>query len=164
MDTKQKKQMNLLTAIEQIVKKSSKKEIAMKKETVLDLFRKFDFGSILPHLDHLFVVNSKHHLSDASIKVFRSIYNHWANECETKPTDYHIRLASRWEYTCPFIDMNCSVYSGDNLFYYSVAGREDMIEVLSMEVRVEDWVEISEVELAAGLFWEMTYYGPKENG
>jgi hypothetical protein len=32
-----------------------------------------------------------------------------------------------------------------------------------MKVRVDKDVEISEVELAAGLFWEMTYYGPKEN-
>jgi hypothetical protein len=36
-----------------------------------------------------------------------------------------------------------------------------MIEVLGMKVRVDKDVEISEVELAAGLFWEMTYYGPK---
>jgi hypothetical protein len=36
-----------------------------------------------------------------------------------------------------------------------------MIEVLSMEVRVDKDVDISEVELAAGLFWEMTYRGPK---
>ena len=38
-----------------------------------------------------------------------------------------------------------------------------MIEVLSMEVKVDKDVDISEVELVAGLFWEMTYYGPKEN-
>ncbi len=131
--------------------------------TVSEYFKKYDFERVLPYLDHLFVVNSRHHLSDASIKVFRSIYNHWANECGTKPMDYYIRLASRWEHTCPFIDMNCSVYSGDDLFYYSVAGREDMIEVLSMEVRVDDWVKISEVELAAGLFWEMTYKEPKKD-
>ena len=56
--------------------------------TVLELFRKYDFESILPHFDHLFEVNSKYHLSDASIEVFRGIYNHWANECETKPTKY----------------------------------------------------------------------------
>jgi hypothetical protein len=38
-----------------------------------------------------------------------------------------------------------------------------MIEVLSMKVRVDKDVEISEVELAAGLFWEMTYREPKIN-
>ena len=128
--------------------------------TVLELFRKYDFESVLPHLDHLFEVNSRHHLSDASIEVFHGIYNHWANECETKPTDYYIRLVSRWEYTSPSIDMNCHVRN-KNTFCYAVADQKDMIEVLGMEVRVDDDVEISEVELAAGLFWEMTYRRPK---
>jgi len=128
--------------------------------TVLELYRKYDFESVLPHLDHLFIVNSRHHLSDASIGVFRGIYNHWANECETKPTDYFIRLVSRWEYTSPSIDMNCHVRN-KTAFCYSVADQKDMIEVLSMKVRVDKDVEISEVELAAGLFWEMTYHGPK---
>ena len=128
--------------------------------TVLELFRKYDFDSVLPHLDHLFVVNSRHHLSDASIDVFRGMYNHWANECETKPTDCYIRLVSRWEYTSPSIDMNCHV-KNKTTFCYSVADQKDMIEVLGMEVKVDDDVEIGEVELAAGLFWEMTYRGPK---
>jgi hypothetical protein len=39
-----------------------------------------------------------------------------------------------------------------------------MIEVLSMKVRVDKDVEISEVELAAGLFWEMTYHDPRGKG
>ena len=56
--------------------------------------------------------------------------------------------------------MNCHVRN-KTTFCYSVADQKDMIEVLSMEVRVDKDVEISEVELAAGLFWEMTYRGPK---
>ena len=127
---------------------------------VLELFKKYDFESVLPHLDYLFVVNSRHHLSDASIEAFRGIYNHWANECEPKPTDYYIRLVSRWEYTSPSIDMNCHVRN-KTTFCYSVADQEDVIEVLGMEVKVDDDVVISEVELASGLFWEMTYRGPK---
>lgn len=130
--------------------------------TVLDLFRKYDFESLLPHFDHLFVVNSKHHLSDASIEVFRGVYHHWANECEPKTTDYYIRLVSCWEYTSPSIDMNYHVRN-KTTFCYSVADQKDMIEVLSMEVRVDKDVDISEVELAAGLFWEMTYREPKIN-
>ena len=128
--------------------------------TVLDFFRKNDFESVLPHLDHLFVVNSKHHLSDASIEVFRGIYNHWANECEPKPTNLYIELASRWEMTNSLIDWNCSVNDKKGLLH-SAAEHKDKIEVLSMEVKVRVDVEISEVELAAGLFWEMTYLGPK---
>ena len=114
----------------------------MKRMTVSELFKKYDFENILPHLDHLFMVNSGRHFSEASIEVFRDLYKHWT-ECETKPTKCHIRLVSRWEHTSPSIDMNCHVKE-KNVFCYAVA--------------------VSEVELAAGLFWEMTYYGPKENG
>ena len=128
--------------------------------TVLELFRKYDFESVLLHLDHLFVVNSRHHLSDASVEVFRGIYNHWAKECEPKPTNLYIELASRWELTNSLIDWNCSVNDEKGLLH-SAAEHNDKIEVLSMEVNVKDDVEISEVELAAGLFWEMTYLGPK---
>ena len=130
---------------------------------VLELYKKYDFEKVLPHLDHLFVVNSKHHLSVASVEVFRGIYNHWTNECEPKPTCLYIELASRWEMTNSLIDWNCSVNDKKGLLH-SAAEHKDKIEVLSMEVKVRDYVEISEVELAAGLFWEMTYYGPKENG
>ena len=130
--------------------------------TVSELFKKYDFDSVLPHLDHLFVVNSRHHLSDKSIEVFRCIYNHWA-QSETKPTNCYIRLASRWEYTSPSIDMNCHVRNKTD-FCYSVADQKDMIEVLSMKVKVDKYVEISELELAAGLFWEMTYYNPRNKG
>ena len=130
--------------------------------TVSKLFRRYDFESVLPHLDHLFVVNSRHHLTDASIEVFRGIYNHWVNDCEPKTTDYYIRLVSRWEYTSPSIDMNCHVRN-KTTFCYSVADQTDMIEVLSMEVRIDEDVKISEVELAAGLFWEMTYLKPKKD-
>ena len=129
--------------------------------TVLELFRKYDFESVIPHLNHLFEVNSKHSMSAEFVEVCRGIYNFWANECETKSTDWYIRLASRWEWTCPFIDMNCSI-RGKKGFRYTVAGQEDMIEVLGMEVRVDKDVEISELELAAGLFWEMTYKKPKK--
>ena len=56
--------------------------------------------------------------------------------------------------------MNCHVKE-KNVFCYAVADQKDMIEVLSMEVKVDEDVEISEVELAAGLFWEMTYREPE---
>ena len=130
--------------------------------TVSELFKKYDFESILPHLNHLFMVNSGRHFSEASIKVFRDLYKHWV-ECETKPTIRHIRLVSRWEYTSPSIDMNCHVKE-KNVFSYAVADQKDMIEVLGMKVRVDRDVDISEVELAAGLFWEMTYHDPRDKG
>lgn len=117
--------------------------------TVSELFRKYDYESVLPHLNHLFVVNSGHNLSSSQVENARSFYDHWA-QCETKPTNCHIRLVSRWEHTSPSIDMNCHVKE-NRTFCYSVADQKDMLEVLSMKVRVDKDVEISEVELAAPL-------------
>ena len=130
--------------------------------TVLEIFKRNDFEIVVPHLNHLFQVNSKHSMSAEFIEVCRSYYNHWANECEPKSTDLYIELASRWEMTNSLIDWNCSVNDEKGLMH-STAEHKDKIEVLSMEVNVRDDVEISEVELAAGLFWEMTYLEPKKD-
>ena len=62
--------------------------------TVSELFKKYDFES-------------------------RGLYKKWT-ECETKPTNRHIRLVSRWEHTSPSIDMNCHVKE-KNVFCYAVA-------------------------------------------
>ena len=128
---------------------------------VIELFRKYDFESVVPHLNHLFEVNSNHSMSAEFIEVCRGIYNHWANECEPKPTNLYIELASRWEMTNSLIDWNCSVNDEKGLLH-SAAEHKDRVEVLSMNVKVRADVEISEVELAAGLFWEMTYLEPKK--
>jgi hypothetical protein len=63
--------------------------------------------------------------------------------------------------TNSLIDWNCSVNDKKGLLY-SAAEHKDKIEVLGMEVNIRDDVEINEVELAAGLFWEMTYLEPKK--
>ena len=38
----------------------------MKRMTVSELFKKYDFESLLPHLEHLFMVNSGRHFSEGS--------------------------------------------------------------------------------------------------
>ena len=47
--------------------------------TVSELFKKYDFESLLPHLNHLFMVNSGRHFSEASIEVFRNLINIGSN-------------------------------------------------------------------------------------
>jgi hypothetical protein len=129
--------------------------------TVSEILKRNDFEIVVPHLNHLFQVNSKHSMSAEFIEVCRGIYNHWANECEPKPTDLYIELASRWEMTNSLIDWNCSVNDEKGLLY-SAAEHKDKNEVLGMDVKIRDDVEISEVELAAGLFWEMSFLKPKK--
>ncbi len=70
----------------------------------------------------------------------------------------HIRLVSRWEYCSPMVDMNCSVYDSSDNIIAPLATYHPVNDALGMEV-VEDDVEITETELTAGLFWELTYKG-----
>ena len=56
------------------------------------------------------------------------------------------------------LDMNCTVCNCDDDILHALAEHENKEEALGMEVIVEDYVDIDELDLTAGLFWEMTYY------
>ena len=83
---------------------------------------------------------------------------------EPVPSDYYIGLVSRWEHCSPMIDMNCSVYAkGDGRRDSPVACHPSWQEIVGMEVTLlEDDIELTPQELAAGLFWEITYFGGTE--
>ena len=66
--------------------------------------------------------------------------------------------AVRWEYTSPMLDMNCTVCNCENEILHALAEHENKEVALGMEAIVEDYVDIDELDLTAGLFWEMTYY------
>ena len=83
---------------------------------------------------------------------------------EPVPSDYYIGLVSRWEHCSPMIDMNCSVYAkADGRRDGPVAYHPSWQEIVGMEVTLlEDDIELTPQELAAGLFWEITYFGGTE--
>lgn len=68
-----------------------------------------------------------------------------------------MRLVSRWEHCSPRIDMNCSVYDNSDNIITPLAYYHPESDILGMTLAVDDDVEITEAELVAGLFWEMTY-------
>ena len=61
------------------------------------------------------------------------------------------------------IDMNYSVYSkADNLRDCPMANYHSWAEILGMDILIDEDVEITPLELTAGLLWEITYYGGTE--
>lgn len=83
---------------------------------------------------------------------------------EPMTSDYYIGLVSRWEHCSPMIDMNCSVYTKANdRFDCPVACYPSWRKAVGMEIKLlEDDIELTLQELAAGLFWEITYFGGTE--
>ncbi len=73
-------------------------------------------------------------------------------------------MVSRWEICSPMIDMNCSVYAKvDDLRDGSMACHPSWRETVGMEIRLlEDDIKLTPQELAAGLFWKITYFGGTE--
>lgn len=125
---------------------------------IIELFRKHSFDKIKPSFDHLFVVNCGHHLTEEACSKWKTIYDQWAQQTNPIISSFHVYLAVRWEYASPMLDMNCTVCNCDNDILHALAEHENKEEALGMEVIVEDYVDIDELDLTAGLFWEMTYY------
>ena len=125
---------------------------------IICLFRKYSFEEIRANFDHLFEVNSSYHLTQEAFSKWEAIYNHWAKDSTIISSSYHVYLAGRWENASPMIDMNCMVCDQENNFLHPLAKHENKNEALGMDIIVEDYIDINELDLAAGLFWEMTYY------
>lgn len=125
---------------------------------VQDLYRKYTFGEIVPHLEYLFRVNAG---SSNPVDRWSVFYDYWtakaAPDEKTSPQN-HVRLVSRWEGCSPMLDMNCAVYDENEMLIAPLAAYPADDEILAMEVIVEEEVQIAEQELLADLFWEMTYY------
>ena len=61
------------------------------------------------------------------------------------------------------IDMNCAVYAKkDNALCYPLSNHSHWAESIGMGIVVAEDVKITPKELAAGLLWEITYYGGTE--
>ena len=62
------------------------------------------------------------------------------------------------------IDMNCIVHDkADSCDLCTpLSWYQSWSEIVSMEIFINENVEISPEELAAGLLWEITYYGGSE--
>ena len=130
---------------------------------VIELFQKYPFDAIAADFAHLFEVNSGQKLSEQTIARWKSLYEQWLSGTNPVSSELHIRIFARWEYCSPCVDMNCCVLTECKSILHPVATHPSRDELFGMEITCEPDVAFqSETELAAGLFYEMTWYPPGE--
>lgn len=131
---------------------------------VISIFKKHPFDEFCADLVHLIENNTGKRPTDEIIERCRKVYDKVLAEYQPQPTTLRIRLVSRWEYCSPMIDMNCAVFENRDLCGAGAAlAHKSRNEFLNLPVRCDRDVELTETELAAGLFFEMTYYPPEKD-
>ena len=131
--------------------------------TLKDLLAQHGFAEIRQPFMRLWQTNEPKSAARLDLGKWERIYRK-VQALEPVPSDYYIGLVSRWEHCSPMIDMNCSVYAkADDRRDGPVACHPSWQEIVGMEVTLlEDGIELTPQELAAGLFWEITYFGGTE--
>ena len=133
--------------------------------TVSDYINRFTYQEIEPEFIRLFALNAKKTISAKESKQWEYIHQRIRQfskqQKQISSEKAYIYLGSRWEHTSPMIDMNCLVKTveKDTITPLALAFHDGWWEVLGMEVEIDyKYVVISDLEVAAGLFWELTYY------
>ena len=130
---------------------------------VISILKKQKFDEFAADLVHLIENNTGRRPSDEIIDRCRKVYDKVLAEYQPQETPYHIRIVCRWEYCSPMVDMNCAVFERRDLRGCgAVFAHDSRNEYLNMPVRCSRDVELTETELAAGLFFEMTYFPPEK--
>ena len=130
--------------------------------TFKEILSQFDFPEIAQAFLHLWQTNEPKLAEHIALDKWEKIYQ-GIQALAAKPSDHYIRLGWRWESCSPMIDMNCSVYGkSKNHLECPLACYSSWQEIAGMEVVIGNDVEITQQELAAGLLWEITYFGGTE--
>lgn len=127
------------------------------------LFEKYDFEDIKPAFIKLWQINEPKEAGQLNLDGWKEIYER-LRTLEPKPTTCCIYLNHRWEHCSSMIDMNCIVTdkADRNCLCTPLSFYQSWSEIVSMNIFINEDVEISPEELAAGLLWEITYYGGSE--
>ena len=128
--------------------------------TYSDLLHNNTFEEIVPHMN--FLIDNR----DALIKEYSELY-HRLQAVEPEKSDNHIMIVGRWEGTSPDIDMICTIRDRDDSDRCVLGRYTSINELLGMEIEIDENVIMSEAELLAGLFWELSkchlYHDDKEH-
>ncbi len=130
--------------------------------TFKDLLEQFSFDEIAPAFKTLWQRNAPEQATRLDMEGWRKIYRS-IQDIKPVHSSYYIRLGYRWEGCTPMVDMNCSVYTkDDNELLYPLSNHTHWAASIGMEIIIDENVQISPIELTAGLLWEITYYGGTE--
>ena len=128
--------------------------------TYSDLLQTIPFEEIVSYMTFL------RDNQDAFVKEYCELY-HRLQAVEPKKSDRHIVIVDRWEGTSPDIDMICTIRDRDDSDRCVLGRYTSINELLGMEIEIDEDVIMSEAELLAGLFWELSkchlYHDDKEH-
>lgn len=134
----------------------------MSNQTGKKLFNRYSFAEIATAFTALWKYNEPKKAERLDLVQWEKLYQS-IRQKDTKTFDCYIVVGWRWEGCYPKIGMNCAVFiRKDHRLLHTVAEHPSWAEILGMEIIVEEEVQITPRELAAGMLWEMTYYGIKE--
>lgn len=131
--------------------------------TPATLFEKYGFEDIKTAFIKLWQINEPKKAGQLNLDGWKEIYER-LRTLEPKPSACCICLNHRWEHCSSMIDMNCIVTDKANRggLCSPLSCYQSWSEIVSMEIFINEDIEISPEELAAGLLWEITYFGGSE--
>ena len=128
---------------------------------VTEYLKSFSFEELKAEFEKLYNSNECSGFYNLTTEQWSAIYQAFNSWKYIKTTNL-IHLNDRWDYSCPLIDMICIVCNEDFDMISVLAMYPNIEEVMGMEVYVEASVDITDKEIAAGLFWELTYIATDE--
>ena len=123
---------------------------------VIENLKKFSFAELKAELEKLYISNEGCGFYNFTMEQWNTIYKLFSCQKDVETTNV-IYLIDSWERGCPLIDMNRMGCDKELGMISILAMRPNLKEVMGMEVYVEASVDITDKEIAAGLFWELTY-------
>ena len=121
----------------------------MKKITITLLMKRYKFCDLTKELATVW----EHNPVGTDYKDFKTLYKR-LQQLTAVSTDYKIYVNDRWD--TRWREDRCEVIGADAPLPFRIEWHDSLAEVLGMEIIVSKDVEISEKELLAGLFHEIT--------
>ena len=121
----------------------------MKKLTIALLMKRYKFSDLTKELANVWEYNP----IGTDYKGFKTLYKR-LQQLTAVSTDYKIYVNDRWD--TRWREDRCEVIGADDPLPFRIEWHDSLVEVLGMEIIVGKDVKISEKELLAGLFHEIT--------
>ena len=121
----------------------------MKKITITQLMNRYKFSDLTNELAAVW----EHNPVGTDYRDFKTLYKR-LQKMTAVSTDFKIYVNDRWD--TDWREERCEVIGADDPLPFRIEWNDSLAEVLGMEAVVSNDVEISEKELLAGLFHEIT--------
>lgn len=121
----------------------------MNKITIAQLMSRYKFSD----LTNEFATVWEHNPVGTDYREFKTLYNR-LQQLTAASTDFKIYVNDRWD--TDWREERCEIIGADDSLPFRIEWHDSLSEVLGMEVVAGKNVEISEKELLAGLFHEIT--------